>query len=256
MTSAMTTDILGVRIDNMPKEEIHKRLRSFLDEDRFHWLVTLNPEIVLHAHTHPAYAKKINSANLGIVDGFGISLVKRLQGKHIKSRYTGVDICWDVARMAAGKNKKIFLLGGKENSATRAADILRRKYSAEIRADSGGKIKKLGNAWRMDQGLIEKINNSKADILLVALGHPKQEEFIHDFREQLPHVRLAIGVGGAFDFISGNIARAPKLLRALGLEWLFRLIKQPWRMKRIARAVIVFPAVALWHAAGPCRNKG
>jgi len=107
-----------------------------------------------------------------------------------------------------------------------------------VGAESGGEIT---NPKDTDIDLINRIKELKPKILFVAFGHVKQEKWIFYHLDQLPSVKLAIGVGGAFDYISGNVRRAPEFMRRIGLEWLFRLIQQPSRWKRILNAVIVFP---------------
>jgi N-acetylglucosaminyldiphosphoundecaprenol N-acetyl-beta-D-mannosaminyltransferase len=106
-------------------------------------------------------------------------------------------------------------------------------------AESGGRLPE------MDQSVMARIRESLPDILFVAFGHGKQEKWIAAALPSLPAVRVAMGVGGAFDFIAGRVKRAPKLMRLAGLEWLWRLIREPWRIRRIWTAVVVFPWLVL-----------
>ena len=140
----------------------------------------------------------------------------------------------------------MFLLGGIEGVADATAAVLKKYFPMlkVVGAESGG-VASTDGGQTDDGHLIARINHAQPLLLFVAFGHPKQEKWIFKHLDQLPSVKVAIGVGGSFDFISGNVSRAPEVLRSLGLEWLYRLIKEPWRWKRIYTAVVVFPFLVL-----------
>jgi N-acetylglucosaminyldiphosphoundecaprenol N-acetyl-beta-D-mannosaminyltransferase len=158
-----------------------------------------------------------------------------------------MDFILNLMPLAQEKNWRIFFLGGKDDVPEFAKKVLQNKYSnlQIVGAETGP-------FWHEDElkaneelkELVNKINNSQADILLVAFGAPKQEKFIDFFRNDL-NVKVAIGVGGSLDYISGLVPRAPEWIRQVGLEWLYRLFKQPSRIKRIFTATIIFPILVL-----------
>jgi len=219
-------EILGVKVDNMELKEVLKTIDSFLSDGKQHYITTPNPEIIVLAQKDEYYKKILNEADLAIADGVGIIFAGKIIGQKIKERISGVDLAEVILKQS---DSRIFLLGAKN----RATEIISRKYSSVV-----GFSEDVNDA-------IKVINESKPEILFVALGAPKQEKWIYENLKNIPSVSIAIGVGGAFDFISGKVLRAPKFLRASGLEWLWRLIIQPRRIKRIYAAVVKFMILVL-----------
>lgn len=181
-------------------------------------------------------------------------LAARLLRIPLQERIAGSDFVWEIAALAAHEGYSMYLLGAGEGVAERAAEELRRfsrssdPATSELRivgAEAGPSFSHSERSEESHTNVCKKILEAKPDVLLVALGHGKQEKWIAAHLHELPSVKIAMGVGGAFDFIAGRVRRAPRLLRALGLEWLWRLILQPWRIVRIYRAVIVFPLLLL-----------
>ena len=232
-------DILDIPIDCLSQAEALQKIASFLKEkDRFH-VTTPNPEIILEAQKNPIFKKILKEADLSIPDGTGIVwATKVLHNKKIK-RVTGVDLTRAICRTM--KNS-IFLLGASEEVNLKTRQVLEKKYP---------EIKIVGNYSGTPGANLEKIicsmiNKSKAQILFVAYGAPNQELWIARNLPHLTTVKVALGIGGSFDFISGLRKRAPRWMQHLGLEWLFRLIIQPSRFKRIFRATIIFP-LKVWQ---------
>jgi len=157
---------------------------------------------------------------------------------------TGTDLVPEICHLLsaipakAGISWKIFLIGGYGNVPKLTAEKLMRNYHVETR--HGASLKINYSAFEENE-IIDKINKEKPQILFVALNHPRAQKWIDENLEKMPSVKLAIGVGGAFDYISGKIKRAPRCWRSLGLEWLYRLLRQPKRLKRIFTATVVFP---------------
>jgi len=235
------TKILGVKISNIDKKGVIEALRSYLDSDRQHYVVTPNPEFVVAAQKQEDFLAIINEADLAICDGVGLQFAARFQGDEALPRITGNDLMQMLAQICAERSQSMFLLGGSDQSAEKAAAILKDKYpTLKIRANAGGPIFFKDGEWSMNPAVPRDIINFQPAVLLVALGHGKQERWIISFLKHLPSVRVAAGIGGAFDYLSGNVPRAPRLMRRLGLEWFYRLIKQPSRIKRIWTAVVVF----------------
>lgn len=256
--------ILGVPFDNLTKKEVLETISKWLNENKKLHISTPNPEFLLEAQKNPKFHEILNKTHINIPDGIGIlwaathlhktsknknKLIKILKGlaglgalifyqkyckKIIKERVSGADLMLDICAKSLERGHKIFLLGAKQGIAEKTAEKLKEYFPAlNIAGFYAGSPD--------GKEITEKIDDSGADILFVAFGAPKQDIWIHENLPKLENIKLAMGVGGAFDFISGKIARAPSFLRSLGLEWLFRLIKEPKRIRRIFNAVIKFP---------------
>ncbi len=213
----MKKEILGIKIDSLNEIEVLKKIEDFLSDSQQHYIVSPNPEFLVEAQKDAEFRNILNQADLAIPDGVGLVYASWFLGQPVRKRLAGVDLMEMICCLASQKKWPVFLLGAKEGVAEKTAEKLIEKYP-ELQIES---------------------QNPK--ILFVALGAPKQEKWIADNLAKMTTVKLAMGVGGAFDFISGRTRRAPKLLRKAGLEWLWRFVLQPWRAKRIFRAIIIFP---------------
>jgi N-acetylglucosaminyldiphosphoundecaprenol N-acetyl-beta-D-mannosaminyltransferase len=240
----MKANILGVLIDKTNINEVLEKIDDFLADGKKHYIVTPNPEMVAEAQKNSEFKNILNQADIAIPDGFGLLLASSWLRDRIKKRMTGVDLIWRLAENIEKTNYKLFLLGGKDGVAAEAAAKLKEKYPALkiVGAEEGMKDNEF---YITNPKLVEKINKAKPDILLVAFGHGKQEKWIYYNLHSLETVKVAIGVGGTLDYISGKAKRAPNILRRLGLEWCWRLGKEPWRWKRIITAIIIFPWLVL-----------
>jgi len=240
--------ILGVRIDAVTAAEALGKITSFLDSGPGHYVVTPNPEMLVQATRQPRFRDALNASCLAIPDGTGLRLAARMRGRRLPERVTGTDLTDDLAALAAERGFSVFLLGAAEGVARAAAEVLRGRYPGlkVVGATDGGKVgRDAAGVPRIGEGTLAAVRQAAPDILLVAFGHGTQEEWIAAHLDGLPSVRVAVGVGGAFDFISGRVRRAPAWMRRSGLEWLWRLIQEPWRWRRIWRAVVVFPLLVL-----------
>lgn len=236
-----TTKILGVRIDNLFIDEIKEKILDILEnpaDQKF--ITTLNPEILLKAHRDEDYKKILNSADLNVCDGFGIRLVSLLRGKIVKSRFAGVDLADFLLKQANRKNLGVLIIAAKNSLST--PEEIERAIGAKYPEISSKSEYFPAGQNNFSNGIIKQ-----AEIVFVNFGAPEQESFIFENRTKFPNAKILVGVGGAFDFLTGKICRAPKLLRALGLEWLWRLIREPKRFRRIWNAVVVFPVVAVFR---------
>lgn len=180
------------------------------------FITTPNPEILVYAQAHPDYQDKLNSAGVALPDGVGLLLGGQLLGQPIKERVTGVDFIEKLCEKTSKKPVSMGFLGGRGGVAELTAERLKKKYPWI-------NVVFVEEEWRETDQMI--------DILFVAYGFPKQEQWIYEHLPILP-VKAVMGVGGSFDYLSGKVIRAPKFIRDVGLEWLFRLIRQPWRLKR------------------------
>lgn len=230
-------NILGVNISTLNKKEAIKKIERFLfsGKDGQYQIVTPNPEFLLQAQKNEEFFHILNMAGLAVPDGIGLKFAGWLTGKNI-TRIAGADLVKDILKIAQEKNLKVMIINWDEGLSC-AGDIkntVKNKYPNLFM-----QVQDVEREGAMAD--LEKIKAFAPDILMSSLGAPWQEKFIYHNMPNLPSVKLGIGAGGAFDFLTGRIKRAPKLMRALGLEWLWRLLKQPWRINRIYKAVIVFP---------------
>lgn len=222
--------ILGVKIDNLTINQTLNKIEGFLIDGKQHYIITPNPEFLVRAQCDPEFKEILNQADLAVADGIGLILVSWFLGQPLKERIAGVDLMEKICQQAAVKNWPVFLLGGREGVAEKAIEKLKRKYQG-LKAEVKSEITLKARSQKQ----------SPSGILFVALGAPSQEKWIKNNLRKMPQIKVAMGVGGSFDFISGRIKRAPKIIRQIGLEWLWRFCCQPWRVKRIYRAVIIFP---------------
>jgi len=227
-------EILGVRVDNLTMEEALEKIEGFLEDGQQHYIVTPNPEFLIEAQKDEEFRTILNQADLAMADGIGLIFASRFLGQPIKERVAGTDLMEQICQRASQKKWPVFLLGGEEGTAEKAAENLRKKYKG-LEAQILGTVPK-GQSLR------------RPAILFVALGAPKQERWIVENLEKMPAIKLAMGVGGAFDFMAGRVRRAPKFLQASGLEWFWRGMLQPWRVRRISKAVIKFPYLVIKSA--------
>ena len=216
--------LLGVGFSDASMKEVLEFIVTGLqNQSEKYYIVTPNPELLVIASKDDNYRKVLNSAKLALPDGIGVIVAGKIMGKPLKERIHGVDLVKSLCKEVSKQPITVGFLGAGPNIAELTAECLRKNYP-------GLKVGLVSEEWT------EELKNKKADILFVAFGSPKQEIWISENLERLP-AKVVIGVGGAFDFISGKVRRAPLILRKTGLEWLFRLIIQPWRLKRQLRLV-------------------
>jgi N-acetylglucosaminyldiphosphoundecaprenol N-acetyl-beta-D-mannosaminyltransferase len=229
-------DILGARVDNLEKKEILEKIEVFLAGDRPCQIVTVNPEFILEAQRDEEFKNILNSCELNIADGIGIKIAFWRFGEKLKTRIAGVDLMEKILQIASNRGLGIFLVVNKNGLGTweETRDAILIKYpNLKI---GGSNMEKFGNCY------LEIGNCEKYEIIFANHGAPFQEKFLHSLKNQKnDRIRLAMGVGGSLDYLTGKVQRAPKWMRKLGLEWLFRLWKQPNRFQRIFNAVIIFP---------------
>ncbi len=233
----MSVKILSTRLDGLNLADVKARIIEFLESGEIHQITPVNPEFIMATRRDAELLDIVNKSDLNVADGVGLKLAAMFKRVDIGQRITGVDLTWELARIASERNFSIFLLGAADGIAEKAAGKLTSAFPGlKIAGTYAGKPS--------EAGIVDRINDSRADILLVAFGVPKQEKFIFANRDRLK-VRIAMSVGGTFDFIAGVVPRAPGWMRAAGLEWLFRLIKQPERFNRIITAIVRFPISVL-----------
>jgi N-acetylglucosaminyldiphosphoundecaprenol N-acetyl-beta-D-mannosaminyltransferase len=254
----MRIKILGVNIDALTFNQALDKVAEFLSEPGGHAIFTPNPEMLVLAQNRPQFKIALNSAQLTIPDGVGLLWAVRFNQRRFPERVAGTDMVESICALAAKNGARVFFYGGRKDAAARAASKLKQKYpNLNIAgAFSDGKIEYITATScqdlipRLTKEAEDVITKTQPQILFVALGHPKQEEWIQAHLRKFPSVKVAMGIGGAFDFIAGDIKRAPVWLRKIHLEWFWRLILQPQRIGRILTAVILFPALVVGERLG------
>ena len=233
-----STQILGVRVDIVDWGNIRKICRQFLVQDQPRQIVTVNGEFILAAQKNPTFRDIINSADLVIADSTNVVWAARIFAHPGLKITPGSELVEHLAKLAISQGHGLFLLGGQEGIAKRAAIKLVEKHP-------GLRIDGTSAANPDDQTTVRIIKRSGAKIVLVAYGQPHQESWIAKHKNGTG-ARILVGVGGTFDMLAGRFPRAPQPLRLLHLEWLWRLLLQPSRWRRVWRAVIVFPWRIFW----------
>jgi len=221
-------DILGVPFDAMSVDETLNLLESYLDQPANHIVVTPNPEGVMQARRNPAFMDALQSADLRLADGIGIIMASRFIRNPIPARVRGVDIIFALLQRLAdkGRHHTAFFLGGAPGIADKA------KAEMESRFPTLSVVGCHHGYFTPDQepAILEELNRLKPDIMLVCTGMPRAEIWAATNRN-IP-ARITLCLGGTVDIMAGNAKLAPPLMRKLGLEWLYRLIRQPSRLKR------------------------
>jgi len=236
-------DILGVRVDDVTYAEALGTLRQAIEQRAPHIVTTPNPEFIMLARRDAAFRAVLNRAALNIPDGIGLVLAARLAGDRLRAHVQGTDLVLMLADESAARGERWFLLGGFGQVAERAAAALSARFPGLVIAGalSGSPLPSDDEAMRARIRAAGRV-----DVLLVAYGAPKQEDWLDRNLAEL-RIPVGIGVGGVFNYLSGEAVRAPGWVRRIHLEWLHRLITQPWRWRR-QLALPAFGALALAHA--------
>lgn len=237
--------ILGVPFTVQSRELLNALVREWMTVPAAtgHVIVTPNPEFCVRATFDKKFRSLLAAADVRIPDGFGLVAIARVLWGVPLRRITGTDFLFDVIQLAAENHLRIFFLGAESGVAKQAAERFQKIYPgfSIVGAESGDGPDSSGGT----AGVLVRLEATRPDVIIVALGAPQQERWIARYRGSLPRVRLFMGVGGALDYVSGSIPRAPYWLRRLGLEWVYRVWKQPQRLMRILVATVVFPVFAL-----------
>lgn len=223
----MKTDVLGVAFDALTLTEAEERADALLRARKGGYIVTANPEIVLHSREDAAYAAAVNGADLVLADGVGDLYAARLLKTPLPERVAGSDLTPRLLSRLAERGGSVFLYGARPGVAERAGEALRSAYP-------GLRIAGTENGYISDEtALFTALDKEQPDLLLLGLGVPRQELWMAQNRQRTNAVM--IGVGGLLDVFAGDIPRAPEAWQRLGLEWLYRLLREPRRIKRMIR---------------------
>ena len=224
----MRIDVMGVGFDSMTMAEAVATARALMAERRAAYVVTPNPEIVMHCREDAAAMAAVQQADLTLPDGIGVIYGAKILGTPLKAKLPGIDFAAALMGELAQAGKSVFLFGAKPGVAETAGEKLKARFPGLVIAGTND------GYFTDDAPIIEKINAAQPDLLLVCLGAPKQELWMQRNASRL-NVGLMAGLGGSLDVFAGTVKRAPKVFQKLGLEWFYRLIREPSRIGRMMK---------------------
>ncbi len=234
----MRTEVLGIGFDNLTMEEAVNKALSLIKEGSAAYVVTLNPEIVWLCRSELELKSAIAGACIVLPDGIGIIHGARILGTPLREKIPGIDFAQALMSRMASEGMSVFLLGAEDGVAQKAAERLGERFPGLVLAGTHHGF------FSEDEPIIKIINEAKPDLLLVCLGAPKQEYWMKNNADKL-NVGLMAGLGGSLDVFAGKVRRAPVVWQKLGLEWLYRLIREPRRIKRMIKLpLFIFAVVA------------
>jgi N-acetylglucosaminyldiphosphoundecaprenol N-acetyl-beta-D-mannosaminyltransferase len=219
--------ILDVRVDDVTSDEAMQCVAAYVESGGAHQIATVNVEFIMEARRNPVFRQVLADCSLCVPDGIGLLWAARRQGGPLRERVAGVDLVDRIAKNAAERGWRVFFLGARPGVAERAALKLAQRYpSLKVAGCYAG-----SPGVEYEDEIVGWVQATKPDVLFVAYGAPRQDLWIARNQRRIG-VSVALGVGGAFDFIAGEAKRAPEWVQRAGLEWLHRLIRQPWRLPR------------------------
>ena len=233
----MKTEILGVRFDDLTQQEAAQQGRQLLEEDKFHYVVTPNPEFLLAAEKDPEFRRVLNAADLVLPDGIGVVYSAKILGTPLKERVPGIEFAEAMLSALNDMGGRLYLLGAKPGVAEEAGRRICARYPALVLCGTHD------GYFKDEQAILPEIAAAKPDLLFVCLGAPKQEKWMARWGQHTG-AKLAIGLGGCLDVFAGNVRRAPEQWQKLGLEWAYRLKKEPKRIGRMAKLPLVLVKAA------------
>ena len=224
----MRINIMGVGFDSLTLSEAADRAEVLIAERRAAYVVTPNPEIVMACWDNPDAMEAVEHADLVLPDGVGIVYGAKILGTPLKGKLPGIDFATELMRRLGKRGGRVYLLGAKPGVADMAAERMTAMFPGIVICGTHD------GYFKEDAPVIEEINALQPDLLLVCLGAPKQELWMRRNGPSLK-VGLMAGLGGSLDVFAGTAKRAPVFFQKLGLEWFYRLIKEPWRFKRMMK---------------------
>lgn len=249
-------NILGIPVSRFNRQQVLDLVADYLRSSQPHQLATVNPEFILEAQCNERFFNLLHQTALNIPDGIGLKFAAWLHGRQIV-RYAGSDLMQDIMVMAEIQSLKVAVVNwGQGLSSNDEIYKIAKQLYPELQLH-------VFTAERREEKIMPELENFAPNILFCSLGSPWQEEFVHSASKALPSLKLGMGIGGSFDFLTGKTKRAPHLMRILGLEWLWRLFQKPQagnkqlyrRYRRIYNAFVVFSWKAFWDRLGIRRRN-
>ena len=241
----MKIEVLGVSFDNVTMEQAAELGGKMLQEDRFHYVVTPNPEFILAAEKDESFRTVLNAADLVIADGIGVIYSAKILGTPLPERVPGIEFSAKMLEKLNEMGGRLFLLGAKPGVAEKAGENICAQYPNIVLCGTQD------GYFKDEEEVILKVAAARPDLMFVCLGAPKQEKWMARWGQHTG-AKMAIGLGGCLDVYAGNVERAPESWQKLGLEWAYRLKKEPQRFGRMAR----LPLVLVKSAGQRVKGKG
>lgn len=221
-------NILGTKVSKLNMDGALKKCLEFLEGNEARTVFTPNSEIIMEAYRDNDFKEILNSADLVVADGIGVVYASKILKKPLAERVPGFDLACNLIKNSASGDKRIYFFGGKPGICELATENLKKDYpDLNVVGTSDGYFDE-----EKERKIIDDIKSKNVDILFVCLGAPKQEKWIHAHKDELG-AKLILGVGGTLDVLAGTVLRAPVFYQKTGLEWFYRLMKQPSRIGRM-----------------------
>ena len=233
----MKKEILGIQFDDVTRQEAAERGAELLAEDKFHYVVTPNPEFILAAEKDPEFLNVLNGADLVLADGIGVVYSAKIVGTPLKERVPGIEFATDMLTCLNERKGRLYLLGAKPGVAEKAGEKILEQYPDIVLCGTHD------GYFKDEQAVLLEVAAARPDLLFVCLGAPKQEKWMARWGKHTG-ARLAIGLGGCLDVFAGNVERAPEAWQKAGMEWAYRLKKEPKRITRMAKLPLVLVKAA------------
>ena len=241
----MKIEVLGVAFDDVTMEQAAELGGKMLQEDRFHYVVTPNPEFILAAEKDESFRAVLNAADLVIPDGIGVIYSAKILGTPLSERVPGIEFSAKMLEKLNEMGGRLFLLGAKPGVAEKAGENICAQYPNIVLCGTQD------GYFKDEEDVILKVAAARPDLIFVCLGAPKQEKWMARWGQH-SGAKLAIGLGGCLDVYAGNVERAPESWQKLGMEWAYRLKKEPKRITRMAK----LPLVLVKSAGQRVKGKG
>ena len=243
----MKTEILGIWFDNVTMEQAAELGGEMLKEDRFHYVVTPNPEFILASEKDESFKNVLNGADLVIPDGIGVVYSAKILGTPLQERVPGVEFAACMLKKLNEMGGRLFLLGAKPGVAEKAGENILADYPNLVLCGTQD------GYFKDEEAVLLKVAAARPDLIFVCLGAPKQEKWMARWGKHTG-ARMAIGLGGCLDVFAGNVERAPEAWRKVGMEWAYRLVKEPKRIGRMAKLPLVLVKSAGVRMSGPRKS--
>ena len=228
----MKTEVLGIRFDNVTMEQAAELGGEMLKENRFHYVVTPNPEFILDSEKDESFKAVLNGADLVIPDGIGVVYSAKILGTPLQERVPGIEFATCMLKKLNEMGGRLFLLGAKPGVAEKAGENILADYPNIVLCGTQD------GYFKDEEAVLLKVAAARPDLIFVCLGAPKQEKWMARWGKHTG-AKLAIGLGGCLDVFAGDVERAPEAWRKVGMEWAYRLVKEPKRINRMVKLPLV-----------------